>query len=398
MEFYDDNHNTYELTHWGIKGMKWGVRRFQNKDGSLTDAGGKRYNGSDYQPKKLLGQKISDYKKASQRKANLKKAREARAAKKEAEEKAKAAAEQRKKDVESGKIKAKDMTNEELNDRINRLNNEKRYKQLMEETDHNSKLASYGKQFADKLMKDAITPAVTEAGKQIIKDRLIDAYKLPKSESEKLAQLAKDWENKSNIAKYKKSEFENTRDLEAIKLKAKKGLENLKNKDNESSKDKDSKQNNKTESNENSDKISSKIKSKADSWKEASQNVKKEEQKDYEKYQNAKNEAAKKAETERSYEEYKKAKTVTGEVIGKGNGKYSNTPQGEQYYVKNPSWNEMSSSTKTTLTKALNKYGQTSTSSQNYEVQVREGKDIVDNVLNNMTPSTAFNKPKWNED
>lgn len=31
------------LTHSGIKGMKWGVRRYQNKDGSLTDAGKKRY-------------------------------------------------------------------------------------------------------------------------------------------------------------------------------------------------------------------------------------------------------------------------------------------------------------------------------------------------------------------
>ncbi len=31
-----------ELTHWGIKGMRWGVRRFQNKDGSLTAAGRKR--------------------------------------------------------------------------------------------------------------------------------------------------------------------------------------------------------------------------------------------------------------------------------------------------------------------------------------------------------------------
>ena len=32
------------LQHWGIKGMKWGVRRYQNKDGSLTPAGKKRYD------------------------------------------------------------------------------------------------------------------------------------------------------------------------------------------------------------------------------------------------------------------------------------------------------------------------------------------------------------------
>ena len=32
-----------ELAHHGIRGMKWGVRRFQNKDGSLTAAGKKRY-------------------------------------------------------------------------------------------------------------------------------------------------------------------------------------------------------------------------------------------------------------------------------------------------------------------------------------------------------------------
>lgn len=34
----------YELKHWGVKGMKWGVRRYQNKDGSLTPAGQKRYD------------------------------------------------------------------------------------------------------------------------------------------------------------------------------------------------------------------------------------------------------------------------------------------------------------------------------------------------------------------
>lgn len=34
---------TQELQHWGIKGQKWGVRRYQNPDGTLTEAGKKRY-------------------------------------------------------------------------------------------------------------------------------------------------------------------------------------------------------------------------------------------------------------------------------------------------------------------------------------------------------------------
>lgn len=31
------------LVHWGKKGMRWGVRRYQNKDGTLTELGKKRY-------------------------------------------------------------------------------------------------------------------------------------------------------------------------------------------------------------------------------------------------------------------------------------------------------------------------------------------------------------------
>lgn len=33
-----------EFYHYGIKGMRWGIRRYQKKDGSLTPAGKKRYD------------------------------------------------------------------------------------------------------------------------------------------------------------------------------------------------------------------------------------------------------------------------------------------------------------------------------------------------------------------
>jgi hypothetical protein len=51
-----------ELYHYGVKGMKWGVRRYQNYDGSYTKTGMKKYNES-----------LDAYEKANNRYKSLKK-------------------------------------------------------------------------------------------------------------------------------------------------------------------------------------------------------------------------------------------------------------------------------------------------------------------------------------
>lgn len=53
---YESNY----LSHHGILGQKWGVRRFQNPDGSLTNAGKVRYDGSSGDVKRYAKEKGMD--------------------------------------------------------------------------------------------------------------------------------------------------------------------------------------------------------------------------------------------------------------------------------------------------------------------------------------------------
>ena len=98
----------YELNHHGIKGMKWGVRRFQNKNGSLTAAGKKR----------------------------------------------------RKNEVED---EVKNMSDQELRNRINRLQMESQYKNLTK------KPVSKGRKFVNGVLMASATAVATGYASQYMK-------------------------------------------------------------------------------------------------------------------------------------------------------------------------------------------------------------------------------------
>lgn len=203
MELYDEFYDN-ELYHHGIRGMKWGVRRYQNKDGSLTNAGAKRYNSG-----KSIGERFKEYKTAKTRQKNLKKARAVQVQRKKESEK-------RQKLIKDGKIKTKDMTNEELANHITRLEQERRLKQLQQETAVYSK----GQKFVKTMMDKVVTPAATSAGEQFLRrylndvgDDVLSAIKDAKAKQDPNKRMAAENEN----LRTQKTNLELKRDIEDLK-------------------------------------------------------------------------------------------------------------------------------------------------------------------------------------
>lgn len=149
-----------ELYHVGVKGMKWGVRRYQNKDGSLTPAGKKRY-GRDVQEnnaKKKDNRIVIDGPDAKRW------AREDLSRTKDAVDASSDMVRQLKKIDESTRSRSKQtmdlskMSDQELRDRINRANLEKQYNDIF-----GSNTVSRGRERASAILDGAGT-ALTLTG------------------------------------------------------------------------------------------------------------------------------------------------------------------------------------------------------------------------------------------
>lgn len=179
--------NTDELYHHGVPGQRWGFRRYQNPDGTLTPAGRRRANKLAEKYAKVTGKKLIVKKRSVQ-------------------------------GNEKPKPKTiSEMSDYELQQKINRINLENSYKKLLSQQPQNMKKVSKGKSFINKIKKDVITPSLTDAGRILLVNLLkkkgndliygnnkSDPAKEYEKKVKQLELQSREWKAKNNIQRNKK--------------------------------------------------------------------------------------------------------------------------------------------------------------------------------------------------
>lgn len=164
------------LIHYGILGMKWGVRRYQNKDGSLTSAGKKRYSDND------------DIKDAPQKNTE-----------------------------EPKKKSVKDMSDEELRREVNRMQLEQSYLRM---TGQNIEKGKSAAEIALGKMKESFVSTVAQKSGQILAERLVNSMLGVKDNKDNKDNSPKN--NNSNKNDIKEVKDSLTKEINSLKKEIKK--------------------------------------------------------------------------------------------------------------------------------------------------------------------------------
>ena len=183
--------NTDELYHHGVPGQRWGFRRYQNPDGTLTPAGRRRANKLAEKYAKVTGKKLIVKKRSVQ--GNEK---------------------QKPKTIS-------EMSDQEIQAKINRMRLEDTYMSMIASRAPKPQV-SRGKRFINNIKRDVIAPALVDAGKTLLGNLIKkkgndliygngkskpDPVKEYEKKVKKLELQSREWKAKKNI-EFDKKQYE----------------------------------------------------------------------------------------------------------------------------------------------------------------------------------------------